>query len=227
MFKDISKQQDEIYKKCKQIAEERMHDNKITTNLTYDKFIERFYNVISIYWLCDYQNEIWNYFYKIQDSISNDYKLKVLLKDIYTSYPVDIVQFHDCLDQAIDNETQKSKSERYEENYSILHDMLDANGTLTIYRGVNQKSLPLELCVSWTYNPDVAKFFAIRGKNIAKVIKAKVNMNDILACYTDRYEHEVIIRSNSVYDKIITPIHMTVDQIEQWCSEWHKHNKAS
>ena len=71
----------------------------------------------------------------------------------------------------------------------------DQDGVITIYRGIGEKSQPLEHAISWTTDPVCALWFANRSARGTGLVYAKVRPEQILA-YNPGYrgEHEVILR---------------------------------
>lgn len=70
---------------------------------------------------------------------------------------------------------------------------------VTVYRGVTEKSSPLNRSYSWTLNKDVAEFFARRFNSLGKVIVAETRPEDIICYVNSRNEEEVIILPENVH----------------------------
>lgn len=68
---------------------------------------------------------------------------------------------------------------------------------VTIYRGL-QTITSKTNGLSWTLNIKIARWFAERWDNKGKVIKAKINKEDIFAIFKDRKEKEVIINPKKI-----------------------------
>lgn len=69
--------------------------------------------------------------------------------------------------------------------------------TLTIYRGMGDRSTPLEDSYSWTLSLGTARRFAhFFGEG--KVYQAKVNLEDILDYVTERNEEEILVKNESI-----------------------------
>lgn len=71
----------------------------------------------------------------------------------------------------------------------------DADGYITIYRGMGEKSQPAETAISWTTDPICALWFANRSGRGTSLVTAQVKPEQILA-YNPGYkgEHEVILK---------------------------------
>lgn len=69
-----------------------------------------------------------------------------------------------------------------------------------IYRGVGDKSNSLDNTLSWTLNPQIAYFFAIKNsQNTSYLFTAEVNKMDILDYLDDRYEEEILVYPQHVH----------------------------
>ena len=72
--------------------------------------------------------------------------------------------------------------------------------TVTIYRGVtsyNNKKLKV---LSWTVDPEVAKWFADRYQQHGQVYAATISKKHILAYFGGRHEAEVIVDPSKLKD---------------------------
>ena len=83
---------------------------------------------------------------------------------------------------------------------------IDKDGYVTIYRGMQDKSTPVEEAYSWTLDYEVAKYFATRYNSLkSKIVKAKVKAEDIVdvldfGLIGDRCEKEVLVLPEKVKD---------------------------
>lgn len=76
---------------------------------------------------------------------------------------------------------------------------LEADGRITIYRGMGELSQPPEKAISWTTDPTNALWFANRSGRGTKLLVARVSPNQIVAYLpTFRNENEVIVRPGTV-----------------------------
>lgn len=77
---------------------------------------------------------------------------------------------------------------------------------VTVYRGINHKSASSDIAISWTYNIDIAKWFANRfaclhrDDKCCRVIQGKIYLKDILSIDHSREEDEIIVFPNKVFD---------------------------
>lgn len=90
---------------------------------------------------------------------------------------------------------------KIEEQQDKLRDVYKSE-TIEIYRGEASKSVPFdEGALSWTLDKERALFFANRFNSSKKLLlKAKVDICDVLAYFTERDESEVIVESCSLSD---------------------------
>lgn len=89
-------------------------------------------------------------------------------------------------------------------NNSILIEMLDKDGYLTIYHGHIKKTL--KNSHSWTIDKDIAHFFGCRNasKNSVDdyyVVTGKVKLEDVIAFITQRSEKEIVVLNKHVKNK--------------------------
>ena len=71
----------------------------------------------------------------------------------------------------------------------------DADGLITIYRGMGEKSQPAENAISWSTSPMCALWFANRSGRGTRLVSAKVSPEQILAYNPGhRGEQEVILK---------------------------------
>ena len=74
----------------------------------------------------------------------------------------------------------------------------DADGLITIYRGMGEKSQPAENAISWSTSPVCALWFANRSGRGTRLVSAKVSPEQILAYNPGhRGEQEVILKSDT------------------------------
>ena len=77
----------------------------------------------------------------------------------------------------------------------------DADGLITIYRGMGEKSLPAETAISWSTSPVCALWFANRSGRGTRLVFARVKPEQILAYNPEhRGEHEVILKLGTKLD---------------------------
>lgn len=75
----------------------------------------------------------------------------------------------------------------------------DADGTITIYRGMGELSDPPERALSWSTHPCNALWFAIHSGCGTRIAVAKIRPEQIVAYYPAYYnENEVIVRPGTV-----------------------------
>ena len=100
------------------------------------------------------------------------------------------------------DELVDAKKFRADNHIAPLREKVSNNNTFTIYRGVaNYKEINPHLSLSWTIDEEIAKSYAriIQKSKVGYVYSATINIDDVIAYVTDRYENEVI-QYNGVYD---------------------------
>lgn len=113
----------------------------------------------------------------------------------------------DVLDKVIAKKTDDEKAKTAE----LLKDYPDE---LTIYRGGNSESSKSDEGYSWSFDINVANFFACRrGNDDGYIATGKVKKADVIEVFLDRNEDEVIVFPEKVYDIEETPI-FGIDYIE-------------
>lgn len=71
---------------------------------------------------------------------------------------------------------------------------------IIIYRGVGDKSNSLDNTLSWTLNPQIAYFFAIKNsQNTSYFYTAEIDREDVLDYLDDRYEEEILVYPENVH----------------------------
>jgi hypothetical protein len=77
---------------------------------------------------------------------------------------------------------------------SEIRKLANADGYITIYRGMTEKSTSINIANSWTMSLDVAKFFAKRfNSESPHIYKAKINYKDVFAYINSKNEEEILI----------------------------------
>lgn len=128
------------------------------------------------------------------------------------TFPEDRTIVNNTIKAIYQSETEEFKKARTE----LIRDKLKADNLIScddngkeyivVYRGVNHKSASLDVAISWTYNIDVAKWFANRfaclhkDDKCCRVIQGKVYLKDILSIEHSRQEDEIIVFPNKVFD---------------------------
>lgn len=143
------------------------------------------------------------------------YQMKLLLEiwvRLNITFPEDRTIVNNTIKAIYQSETKEFKKARTE----FIRDKLEAdhliscddNGKeyIVVYRGINHKSTPSDIAISWTYNIDVAKWFANRfaclhrDDKCCRVIQGKIYLKDILSIEHSRQEDEIIAFPHKVFD---------------------------
>lgn len=79
----------------------------------------------------------------------------------------------------------------------LLEDLSD---TLTIYRGVTSHNADTVEALSWSLSRNTAEWFAHRFGEDGRVFEAKIDKENVLALFSSRGEHEIIVDPKYLYD---------------------------
>lgn len=158
------------------------------------------------------RNESWSFYKIVEMALPEEYKLMLLMHCVYTKMDIMPRGFSGYFKKLVLNESEDSKLARKKENLkaidSIKHsegtELLDEEGLITIYRGIHNAdnniggifaaNKGIKQGISYSFNPVVAQWFAIRTKSSdCSVISAKIHVDDIMSIYLDRQESEVMI----------------------------------
>lgn len=95
---------------------------------------------------------------------------------------------------------------------------LEADGLITIYRGMGDLSLPPEQAVSWSTHPGNALWFAVHSGRGTKIAVARVRPEQIVAYYPSyAEENEVVVLPGTVmeyrYEDMIPAVEATVPRL--------------
>lgn len=148
--------------------------------------------------------EEWDCYKRVIPQVPDYLHLILFLECIYTQQDNITDEQYDYFLQLCKNEPDKSKAIR---DYSIkLVEYKFPDDHITIYRGEHglsdtkigrehTASKCVERGISWTYEPSVAGFFAVRTQSDdCRVYSAKVHKKDVLLISDNRTEAEVIIK---------------------------------
>lgn len=172
-----------------------MHLEDIENYLDYKKYHDPFASVAIIHG--KHTLHAWEYYKKVYESIPCKHRLKILIDEIYSDRAFDIEEFFEYLEDILENETQDQFDARISAARKRIGHLLKED-MITIYRGVTEKSLCSDDALSWTYDKDVARWFALRfvDTGITKrpqILTAQVHVSDILDVLEDTNEKEVVI----------------------------------
>ena len=143
------------------------------------------------------------------------YQMKLLLiiwVQLKITFPEDRTIVNNTIKAIYQSETEEFKKARTE----LIRDKLEADNLIScddngkeyiiVYRGVSHKSASSDVAISWTYNIDVAKWFANRfaclhrDDKCCRVIQGKIYLKDILSIEHSRQEDEIIAFPHKVFD---------------------------
>lgn len=141
-----------------------------------------------------------------------EFQMKLLL-DMYTYeiYGMNLRKFNAVLRKIYKAEPIEIKQQRTKQvikelaNLNLIQYDENSKEYITVYRGVNQKSVSYNIAVSWTYSIDIARFFGSRlaicnDDKTYRVLQGKIYLKDILKIEHDRSEDEIIAFPNKAFD---------------------------
>ncbi len=160
------------------------------------------------------KSEEWSRYKEILQYIPGHLRLMLFLECIYTQQDIISDEQYRHFIQLCSDEADKSIMLR---NHLVSNRnyMFSEDGYLTIYRGEHglsdteighehTASKPVEYGISWTYEPSVVGFFAVRTQSDdCRVYTARIHKSDILLIYDDRTEAEVIIKPMCIGAKLL------------------------
>lgn len=157
--------------------------------------------------------EEWDCYKKVVPQAPDYLHLMLFLECIYTQKDNITQEQYDYFLQLCRNEPDESKEIR---NYNMkCEECRFSEDHITIYRGEHglsntvigrdyTASRCVEQGISWTYEPSVAGFFAVRTQSDdCRVYTAKVHKKDVLLISDNRTEAEVIIKPVCLGTKLI------------------------
>lgn len=159
------------------------------------------------------KSEEWDCYKKVIPQVPDYLHLILFLECIYTQQDNITEEQYDYFLQLCKNEPDKSKAIR---DYSMmLVEYRFPDDYITIYRGEHglsdtkighehTASKCVERGISWTYEPSVAGFFAVRTQSDdCRVYTAKVHKKDVLLISDSRTEAEIVIKPICLGTKLI------------------------
>ena len=159
------------------------------------------------------KSEEWDCYKEVVPQAPDYLHLMLFLECIYTQQDNITDEQYNYFLQLCENEPDKSKELRYYNMKSEEYKFPD--NYITIYRGEHglsdtaighdhTASRCVEQGISWTYEPSVAGFFAVRTQSDdCRVYTAKVHKKDVLLISDNRTEAEVVIKPICLGNKLI------------------------
>lgn len=197
----------------------------IYPDMPYEKIEDMFTNVITLFG--NHSIEAWEYYKECYPLIPIEFRLKLLFDTIYTSYSIDIEEFNEYVEDIIKIETDDIFDNRLSLNRAVLGELVDNNYLVTVYRGATKESLDSDYAYSWTYDRDVAFWFAtkyIKAEIVSDpmVLTAKVPVVDILFITHGRNEKEVIILPPVIGGRLSIEKSESVSYDEDFMKRWRE-----
>lgn len=168
-------------------------------------------------------SDVWKYTHSVRDPITFEifrdkyqkypieFQMRLLL-DIYSNSKVRLKAFNALLKKIYKSEPKEFKKQRAEtiRNQLMERNLIkqDSSGKeyIDVYRGITCLSAASDIAVSWTYNVEVAKWFANRFAILHKedrscrVLQGKVYIKDIVSIILDINEDETVTFPHKVFD---------------------------
>lgn len=141
-----------------------------------------------------------------------DFQMKLLFDMYVYEMGLNLRKFNAVLRKIYKTEPKEFKNNRTKdiqkelEELNIIERDLKNKEYITVYRGINHESTPSDIAISWTYNIDIAKWFANRfaclhrDDKCCRVIQGKIYLKDILSIDHSREEDEIIAFPHKVFD---------------------------
>lgn len=102
---------------------------------------------------------------------------------------------------AINHESLRKLFKLNKDKSNIQNLKVDKEGYVTIYRGAENLSSPLDKAYSWTWDKKIGEFFGDRFKTGTGVLyRARVNKENIIDYINDRKEKEILVFPEHVED---------------------------
>ena len=131
-------------------------------------------------------DKAWNYFKAIYNDIPVEYRMPVMLEEIYQSCRVDYPEMLQYIDRYLHfEETQELKEKRIAMVKSMLKNRVRKDGLVKVYRGEAEHFLMSYYAVSFSLDKKVAEFFveyhkARHGSRFGAVNWWLMNIENIL-----------------------------------------------
>ena len=169
----------------------------------YKKWKELFTKAIndadSVYQIYFLLNKPWAmYFIRLVEPFLSVEDFTNLLKDAFTEME------QPNMDPNVSVTQLKNYFKKCDKNALMEEEELEVYNSLpdivTVYRGVTSYNNKKIKVLSWTIDPDVAKWFANRYEEHGQVYVATISKKHILAYFGGRSEHEVIVDPSKLKD---------------------------
>lgn len=141
-----------------------------------------------------------------------EFQMRLLLDMYVYELPMDLRKFNAVLRKIYKAESKDIKNDRTQnirqelDTLNMIKCAENGKEYITVYRGINHKSTPSDIAISWTYNIEIAKWFANRfaclhkDDRCCKVQQGKIYIKDILSIEHGRNEDEIIAFPHKVFD---------------------------
>ena len=141
-----------------------------------------------------------------------EFQMRLLLDMYVYELPMNLRKYNAVLRKIYKSESKDFKNDRTQrirqeiESLNLIERDEKGKEYITVYRGINHKSVTSDIAISWTYNLDKAKWFANRfawkhtDDRCCKVLQGKIYIKDILSIEHDRDEDEIIAFPHKVFD---------------------------
>ncbi len=151
--------------------------------------------------LCCFDSEsshAWEFFEAIYEDLPPQHRIPLMLETVYQNYKVDYGGIVGYISQYLYHETPEMKEQRIVTNQKLLEKHLNADGTITLYRGIAEGNLLPESAISYTLDKAVAEHFikyhmTRHHSRFGGVYTRTVDISQVLYYANSRKEQEVFI----------------------------------
>lgn len=184
-------------------------------------------------------SEEWNRYQEIIPHIPEHLRLMLFLECVYTQQDSITDEQYQYFLHLCESEPDDSKKIR--KHLLSNKDFEFPDDYITIYRGEHglsdteighehTASKDVEHGISWTYEPSVAGFFAVRTQSDdCRVYTAMVHKKDVLLIYDNRTEAEVIIKPVCMGTELVElkeeKINCNIEVMRKYYAYWDKENQ--
>lgn len=166
-------------------------------------------------------DKAWNYFRAIYDDIPVEYRMPIMMEDIYQSYRVNYPEMLQYISHYLKyEETKELKQKRIEDVKALFKNRVRKDGTVKVYRGMAEHFLMPEYAVSFTLDKKIADFFvehhkARHGSRFGVVDWRIFSIERVLYYSNERKEREVFVIPDAVVEDYVPETWDDMDYLDE------------
>ena len=201
--------------------------------LSWDKFQECFVKPTDTYEECrskvstvtncfsSEDDNAWDYFTAIYNDIPIQYRMQIMLEEIYANYKVNYPMMLQYISHYIcAEETEDLKKRRIEQNKEILKDFMREDEKVKLHRGLAEYFLMPEYAVSYTTDKNVADFFvkyhkSRHGSRFGVSMWNMFDIEDILYYSNVRNEKEAFVIPRVIKEGYLPKTWHDIDYLDE------------